>query len=322
MIQNRRKFISTLVAGGIAVPLFSDFKSLKITNISSDFSIRLFSKPLDSYDFDFMCDCVAEAGIEGLDLTVRPGGRVEPSMVESKLPELIGRAHKHSLETDMIVTGITSASDPNTEKILATASGNGVKYYRLGWFEYDKNRGVWETLQKLRIVLTDIANLNRKYKIHGGYQNHSGNLVGGSVWDLYELLHDIPKEYTGSQYDVRHAMVEGASTWTTGMRLISPFINSLAIKDFTWKNIDGKLQPVSVPLGDGMVDWDQFFGILKDQNIKVPITLHIEYPLLEHDENKLQLLQQQELIVKKLKKDTAFIRNYITKYQLSTNKLQ
>ena len=316
MTQNRRKFISTMVAGSVAVPLLSRIQSLIPIPDKDRYPIRLFSKPLDNYDFDFICECTARSEIGGLDLTVRPGGKVEPQVVETSLPKLIDKARKYNLAIDMIVTGIVSASETYTEKILSTASDSGVKYYRLGWFEYDYKNDIWETLQKYRTRLFDIAELNRKYKIHGGYQNHDGIRVGGPVWDLHELLRDFPSEFLGSQYDVRHAMVEGNGTWMIGMRLIASHIKTLAIKDFTWKTTGGKPEPVTVPLGDGMIDWDLFFKIVKELNIKAPLTLHVEYPLLAKDEEKLSLIRQQEIIVRKLKKDVDFINTYLRKYQL------
>ena len=316
MIQNRRKFLSTMVAGGVAIPLISNIRSLIPESVVNRYPIRLFSKPLDTYDFDFMCECTAGAGIGGLDLTVRPGGKVEPADVGIALPKLIGRANKFNLTIDMIVTGIVSASDSFTEKILKTASDSGVKFYRLGWFDYDFKKGVWETIQQYRTDLIEISRINRKYKIHGGYQNHAGTHVGAPVWDLHELLRDIPPEFLGSQYDVRHAMVEGTDTWIVGMRLIARQIKTLAIKDFIWKTEGGKPQPVTVPMGEGMIDWDLFFKMVKELNIYAPITIHVEYPLLEKEDLKLSLSQQQEIIVRKLKKDNDFINSYLKKYQL------
>ena len=316
MKQTRRAFISNVAIVGAAIPFSSNLESFFQVSSGNRFPIRLFSKPLDNYDFDFICECVAKSGIGGLDLTVRPGGKVEPATVETDLPKLIEIAARYNLATDMIVTGIVSAADPYTETILKTASANGIKFYRLGWFEYDNKSGIWETLQKFRSGLIDIVELNRKYKIHGGYQNHAGARIGGPVWDLHELLRDFPPEFLGSQYDVRHAMVEGTDTWMIGMRLIASHIRTLAIKDFIWKTNEGKPKPVTVPIGEGMIDWDLYFKMVKELNIRGPITLHVEYPLLEKGEEKLTLVRQQEIIVRKLRKDVEFINTYLKKYQL------
>jgi len=316
MKQNRRQFISAIAAAGVSIPFISKM-NFNPGSPQQKYPVRLFSKPLDSYGFDFMCECLVKSGIEGFDLTVRPEGKVEPSKVETILPQLVAEAGKYKLKIDMMVTGILSVTDPFAEQVLKTASFCGVKYYRLGWFQYEENSDILQTLEKDRILLTEIAELNRKYKIHGGYQNHSGTGVGGPVWDLHELLRDLPPEFLGSQYDVRHATVEGANTWVLGMRLIADHIRTLAVKDFTWMTVNGKPEAVTVPLGEGMVDWDTFFTMVKGLDIIGPITLHVEYPLLENGEEKLPLIRQQEIIVKKLRKDMDFLNGYLAKYNLT-----
>lgn len=317
MKQNRRKFIGSVIAAGASIPLVSALGSDFQSQSEKKYPLRIFSKPLDSYDFNFMCECLIKSGIGGFDLTVRPGGKVEPADVETTLPKLSAEAKKRDLALDMMVTGIVSATDPLTGRVLKTASSLGIKHYRLGYYEFDYKTGIWESLQKHKAALKEVADLNRKYDIHGGYQNHAGTRVGGPVWDVYELLKDFPAEFAGCQYDVRHAMVEGANAWILGMRLLAPWIKTLAIKDFTWVTTGGKPRAVTVPLGEGMVSWDLFFKTVKELNICGPLTLHIEYQLLTKDEEKLSLSQQQEIIVGKLKKDVDYLNGFLTKYELN-----
>ncbi|MGE5420967.1 MAG: sugar phosphate isomerase/epimerase family protein [Chloroflexota bacterium] len=317
MKQNRREFISTMAAAGAAIPFLSVEGKGYGAQQESKYPIRLFSKPIDAYDFGFMCEVTSKCGIGGFDMTVRPGGKIVPEKVETDLPKLVAEAKKYNLVFDMMVTAILSASDPFTDRILKTASSSGVKYYRFGWADYDLKAGIMDSIKKYHNELVAITALNKKYRIAGSYQNHAGPRLGGPVWDLYELLKDLPREYTGAQYDVRHAMVEGANTWLLGMRLIADKINTLAIKDFIWQNVKGKAEAVTVPMGEGMVNWDAFFQIVKELKIVAPLTLHIEYPLLEKGEEKLSLTQQQEIIVRKIKKDTDFVKSYLKKYQLA-----
>jgi sugar phosphate isomerase/epimerase len=217
----------------------------------------------------------------------------------------------------MMVTAILSPTDPFTERILKTASSVGITHYRLGWAEYDLKKGIMETLKVYRDAIKGITELNRKYKIHGGYQNHAGARIGGPVWDLNELLRDLPAEYIGVQYDVRHAMVEGANSWILGMRLMAPYIKTMAIKDFTWQVVKGKPSAVTVPLGEGMVNWDLFFRTVKELNITGPLTLHVEYPLFDSSQENISLERKQEIIVSKLKKDMDFLNGYLAKYDLT-----
>jgi len=316
MKQNRRKFIATLAAAGVSIPFASAISENKVPQAIKKYPLRIFSKPLDTYDFGFMCECLVKSGIGGFDLSVRSGGKVEPAEVETKLPKLVAEAKKYNLAIDMMVTDIVSPTNQYSERILKTAVAVGIKHYRLGNFEYDLKTGVWETLQVFKDGIKGIVELNRKYNIHGDVQNHAGTRVGSPVWDLHELLRNLPPEFIGCQYDVRHATVEGASSWILGMRLISSYIKTLAIKDFTWITTDGKPKAVTVPMGEGMVNWDLFFKTVKELNIIGPLTLHVEYPLFEKGEEKLPLPRQQEIIVGKLKKDVDFLNAFLGKYSL------
>jgi L-ribulose-5-phosphate 3-epimerase len=316
MSQNRREFLASVAAAGAALPFVSGLGSLLTFSSENNYPVHLFSKPLDNYDFAFMCECISRAGIPGIDLTIRKGGKVEPETVENDLPMLVAEARKFNLVLDMMVSGIVSASDPYTERVLKTASASGIKNYRLGWFNYDFKLGIWESVLKYKNIVKEINDLNQKYNIIGSYQNHDGLYVGAQVWDLNEMLRDLPSGYTGIQYDVRHAMVEGAHSWITGMYLVSGYFKTLAIKDFVWRTENGKSEAITVPLGEGIVDWDLYFRTVKELNIKAPVTLHVEYPLLAEGEENFSLSKQQEIIVQKLKKDSDFLSTYLAKYQL------
>jgi sugar phosphate isomerase/epimerase len=69
-------------------------------------------------------------------------------------------------------------------------------------------------------------------------------------------------------------------------------------------------------MGEGMVNWDLFFKTVKELNVSGPMTLHVEYPLLEKNEDQLSLARQQDIIVTKLKKDVDFLKTIMTKYEL------
>ena len=99
--------------------------------------IYLFSKHLQWVGYEEMAKITSDIGFDGLDLTVRPKGHVEPANVERDLPKAIEACDKYGMKVKMMTTAIKSAADPNTDKILKTASGLGVKVYRMGWYRYE-----------------------------------------------------------------------------------------------------------------------------------------------------------------------------------------
>jgi sugar phosphate isomerase/epimerase len=314
---DRRKFITTLAAAGAYIPL-SNLGAGDILSAQQavERKIHVFTKPFQWLGFEEMSALVAEAGAEGIDLPVRDGGHVLPEKVETDLPLAFEAAKKNGLRMDMIVTGITSADDKFTEPILKTASKLGIRYYRMGWISYDEKLGIMGTLQKLKTDMKKLEELNRKYKIHGAYQNHSGIRVGGPVWDLYELVKDLNPEYIGVQYDVRHAVVEGGVSWVTGFKLVMPWVRCTDIKDFLWTKTNGKWGPQSVPLGEGMVNFDDYFKLVQKNNVPGPMSLHLEYPPFEQYKEKITDAEKKKLFVAAMKKDVERLKSFRAKYQL------
>ena len=121
--------------------------------------------------------------------------------------------------------------------------------------------------------------MNEKLGLTGVYQNHAGSVFGASMWEIWQILEGTRPKAMGSQYDIRHAMVEGGRSWPNGLRLIESRISSLVAKDYKWEEVDGKWELMNTPLGMGMVDFVAYFKLLKQYGIKVPISLHFEYPM-------------------------------------------
>ena len=283
---------------------------------TNHFTTNLFTKPLDKYGPDFMMDTIKMAGIDGLDLTVRPKGCVLPKKVESDLPRIVQKAKDKGLDIDMMVTNINSIDTPYCERILTVAKQMGIKHYRMGYYRYKKNDHPKTLIKKVKYELEKLAELNKTIGIQGGYQNHTGNYFGAPIWDLLSVLKDIPNEWLSSQYDIRHGVCEGYKSWWVALEMLAPKIGSLAVKDFTWEIVDGRAKVKNVPLGKGIIDFDLFCQHLRTKGIVAPITIHAEYPLLSEKEEQLPLLKKQEKIVSRLKNDLEFIKSKLLKHQI------
>ena len=195
-------------------------------------SIAIFSKHLQWLDYSAAAKAAAEAGFDALDIPVRPGGHVLPERVEEDLPRAVDAAHAGRAQVTMITTAITGVDDPHAEAVLKTAAGLGIGHYRMGYVRYEG--GVRRTLDATVPRWRQLAALNESLGIHGGYQNHSGANLGAAVWDLFLVLEEVGSSWIGCQYDIRHAVVEGAFSWVRDLEVIAPFIDTLVAKDFAW----------------------------------------------------------------------------------------
>jgi len=286
--MNRRRYISTLVVGAAASAL-----APRAWAADSIWQFNCFTKLLQWLDYREAAVLLKEAGYDGADLTVRPGGHVEPERVEEDLPKAVEAFKSVGLEVPMMVTKVTRADDPLQEKTLRVAKSLGIKLYRMGYLKYDDKLGVEGSIANLRPQVKELAALNREIGITGAYQNHAGANIGGPVWDLHQLLKGIDSSEIGIQYDIKHAVAEGGRSWILGLKLVAEHINCLALKDFLWaKKSNGKWRDGPVPMGTGMVDYPAFFKAVKALGIHVPITLHLEYKMphqLQKDKTPAEL---------------------------------
>lgn len=315
-MKTRRSFIKSTVAVSTGVFLVGT-QNLMAGNILKDVQanrerkVHLFSKHLQWLDYPGMAETARQMGFDGIDLTVRPNGHVLPERVSSDLPKAIQAIRKSGLIADRITTAITDPDDPFTHSILGTAAGLGVKNYRMGWFDYDQTISIKENLHRLNQKLVKLAALNKRFGMKGAYQNHASELVGGSVWDMGIMLEGIDPENLGIRYDIRHATIAGGPSWPVGLKYLADKINSLDLKDFIWEKIDGTWQPVNVPIGEGIVDFDRYFKIIDEQKITGDFTMHFEYELGGADLGASKLTVAPEVVISAMKRDLSVFKSWI-----------
>ena len=122
------------------------------------------------------------------------------------------------------------AENKLNKTVLTTASSLGFTHYRTNWLKYPEDRSIQESQVLFGKQAKELEILNKKFGIIGGYQNHTGKNVGAPIWDLLPILEATDGKFMGSQYDIRHAVVEGGESWELGLKRIRPYVNSIVIK--------------------------------------------------------------------------------------------
>ncbi|MBK9932148.1 MAG: sugar phosphate isomerase/epimerase [Saprospiraceae bacterium] len=312
----RRQHLKSLVAIGASaalMPITSAkplFKPISIDS-SNKRDIYIFSKHLQWLDYEAMADTAARMGFDGIDLTVRSKGHVLPENVTKDLPRAVNAIRKAGLKADLLTTSITSIEEPYTEAILKTAGELGIKTYRTGWLTYKPGVPVLKQLDAFHMQFKALAKMNKRYSLQGAYQNHSGTGVGASLWDIWYLIKDLDARYMGVQFDVRHAMVESLSAWQVGLQLLAPYINTLDIKDFDWIKKDGKQTIDNVPLGTGLIDFNNYFPLVDKLNVHAPLCLHLEYPLGGANDGESHLSIPATEVIEAMKRDLNSLKQSV-----------
>lgn len=317
--MERRNFIKTSGLSAAGITLAGNGMALPATEKSLKRPLCAFTKCLQFLNFDQIAEVLARLGFDGADITVRPGGQIEPENVLIELPKAIKTLEKAGITVPMMVTAVTDVSDPVSVRLLEVAAGAGIKYYRMGWLAYDFKKGIQQNLDGYKKTFDTLAKLNEKLGIHGGYQNHSGLHVGAPVWDLYDLVKDVNPKYLGVQYDIRHAQTEGGYCWLLGMKRVEPWIRSICIKDFVWgKDAKGAWKHQNVLLGEGMVNFDEFLKEYKGLNIEAPVSIHFEYDLGGAESGKKTTTMDPEKIYGMMKQDLVWLRASMKKNQIES----
>lgn len=282
--------------------------------------VAIFSKHLQFIRGAELVDAVAEMGFDGIDLTVRNGGHIEPARAAEDLPPLVSAFRRSGLEVPMVTTDIVDANTPNTRTVLKAIANLGISHYRWGGFKYEPNQPLNAQFAGFHRRSAQLAALNNEYKVCAMYHTHSGvNLVGAPVWDIFQILNGLDPNSVGINYDVGHATVEGGlGGWIDSFRLAEPYIRGVAVKDFVWrKNARGRWDPAWVPLGQGMVRFPTFCSLLASADFHGPVQLHFEYPLGGANDGNRTIDIPREQVFSAMRRDLRQLRTYLNGAGLS-----
>lgn len=280
---NRRHFLKTATAASLATSGMAAHADAKTGRPQ----IYLFEKSVQSLPPDQLAVVLAEAGFDGIEATIRKGGRISPNNAKDQLPSLVEALAERDLKVGILATDIGSINHPNAREILTTAARLGITQYRLGHWKYHSRLLMDDQLKQFRDQIEDIAKLSRETGMTALIQNHAGsNSVGAPIWDLDLLLDGISPKEVAVAYDIRHAMIEGTTAWATNWRRIRAHIQCVYVKDFIFNGIRAK----NVPIGEGVVG-KAFYQLLKKERWTGLISIHTPWFKPSQPWNKREIIE-------------------------------
>ncbi|HWA98951.1 MAG TPA: sugar phosphate isomerase/epimerase [Pirellulales bacterium] len=245
--------------------------------------VACFIKSFQDMPLGDFCRALYDMGIEGLDLTVRKGGVIEPADVEAKLPRAVEVVHEAGLKFLFLTTDLTEA-DATTDRVFGTAGQVGVDRVKLGYYRYLPFGTLHKQIAEVRTRLEAMAKLGRKHGVLPCVHIHSGTYIPSHGTLLYELLQDMPPGEIGAYVDPLHMTLEGGGAgWQQGLDLLAPWIALVAVKNFAYvagdrdKSGQRRWHTETVPLADGIAPLPTFFGMLAKLGYDGTYSLHSEY---------------------------------------------
>lgn len=230
-----------------------------------------------------VCKVFKRIGVNGLDLTVRPGGHIDPKDVKEALPKAAQAARDHGLQIMMLTTGITSP-DRHAEDVLSTCDMLNIRRIKLGYYPVGEFGQLVQRLDDVRRQLDAVANLAAKYDVRPCVHVHSGSTIPSSGFMLYDLIREMPPDRIGAYLDSYHMTITGgAGGWRQAIDLLTPWISLVALKNFQWhrdeRNDVGQQtwHTNYCRLEDGIAPIPDFVSTVQEAGYDGFYTLHTEY---------------------------------------------
>ena len=301
---SRREFIGTALLAGAAAGACPAPLLAAAARESFCPPIVVFSKIYQELKLNYeeAAALTAEAGLDGIDCPVRPGGEVLPERVTEDLPRYADALKKHGLKVPLLTTGIISTTSPHTEEILRTGKQVGAQFYRLGFVYRRKNVELSEQVRQLRDQLKGLAALNRQVGIGALIQNHSpsGNNIylAGDLSEMRQLLEGFAPEQVGAAFDIGHAIIVHGERWRPHFEALKSHLKIAYIKD-------SDRQHRWTRFGEGEISRTGYFKLLKEMGYQAPFSLHIEFDWDEGGKSR-----NRATLLKALRESAAVLRRW------------
>jgi sugar phosphate isomerase/epimerase len=299
---SRREFITRTVAASSTAALCGTGAFQAFSAEQWPPSVVVFSKIYQDLKLNFedAAALTAEAGMDGIDCPVRPGGEILPEHAAKELPEYAAALKKRNLQMPFLTTGITSVASPHTEEILRTAKQLGVHYYRLGFTNKQADAPPGKQVSEVRAKLKDLASLNKEMGLGAVLENHSASgrgYVGGDLSEMYEVVKDFDPAQIGVAFDIGHAIIAHGDDWRRHFEELKSHLKVAYIKDI-------RRGQGFVRFGKGELASNGYFRLLKEMGSRTPCCLHIEFDWSDKGKSKtraalLQALQESTQVLRR-----------------------
>ncbi|MGI6419556.1 MAG: sugar phosphate isomerase/epimerase family protein [Thermoguttaceae bacterium] len=245
--------------------------------------VGAFTKSFKDWDIPTVCRRFREIGLDGLDLTVRRGGHIEPSDVAERLPAAARSVLEAGSEILFITTDITEAT-PEAERTLSTAARLGITRFKLGYYRYKPFGDLAAQLDATRRQIGGVIQMAKKFGILPCVHIHSGEYLPSHGTQLYQLISEYSPDQVGAYVDTLHTALEGGGDgWRQGLDLLAPWIKLVAVKNFRWvegnrdKHGQVRWKHVVAPIADGISPLPDYVATLRKIGYDGVYSLHSEY---------------------------------------------
>ena len=292
--MNRRHAISALGAVAISArAAFAQAAPQRVTPEVATARLKPGARPLlcaysgcfAKIPYPQLPEIVGAMGYDGMDLTVMPGGHVDPSRYMVDLDRAFQTFQDAGIELPMVTTNFVSPSQNYAYAILYVSAELGARFCRLGVWPPPLQTEVSGQLATIRAAmmrndLVQFAATGLRCNITPLLANHASSYPGRSIPEVEAMLTGIEPKAFGYCFDPVQAIMEGraANAWEAALQEALPRLGAVALSDVTLDpDPDGTVKPRLCALGEGVIDWKKFFSALAAARFHGPVSMHMDY---------------------------------------------
>ena len=217
-------------------------------------------------------------GFDGCVLSVQPGGHIPPERADWELMRAVEAMTGVGLDVPALATTSTSPTDPIVRLIFGIGREMGIPIFRPGEWKIAAGANVEARLAEVQRDLTILSSYAAQTSMAVAVHNTAGDVFGGAVWDINAIVRTLDARFAGYDFDIGYATAHGgAEAAALALRLALPRVKMVSARDCYWSKGASGWKLVECPLGEGMVDWPQFFAALAKSRFTGPVTLYVNY---------------------------------------------
>lgn len=239
-------------------------------------TLCVLSKALTGVWYAEIGEIVKQLGFDGVDITMMPGGLVEPSEAPVDEVRALESVHGAGLEAPIVTTGLLSPGEPWCRTLLALAGRTGVGLFKAG---FNKMNGS----VRIRRDSFGLSYVGSEYEI-------ALNIVAGSgaprsalcsLADARKLIEGLDPHWSGlALHSECFAAAGGGGDGGVGEAELAealPQVKSVVVADYAIHTLGPGSVKEWKPLGQGSVDFGRMFRTLARAGFTGPITVEREY---------------------------------------------
>jgi L-ribulose-5-phosphate 3-epimerase len=240
--------------------------------------VCIYSQIMHQVAYDELGMMLRDTGLDGINLTVFPGGHVNPANAGLEMFRSVEAITGAGLDVPIISTQYVNLTDMTIREVLGICSEMGVPLFRSGEWRYGNTPDPQARLGEVQRDVLSLASIARAAKMAVVIQNLTGDHVGAATWDMNLIVRGLDPQSAGWDFDIGNATAEGAAgAWAVALRLATPRMKAVSARDFYWTKDGAAWKLTPCPLGDGMVNWPAFFSALAAAHFAGPLTIHMDY---------------------------------------------